>query len=75
MTQNDLMQQAFLGGSIWQVYPQQYAVPSMSNPFSYNRKFHRINKEVEISEQNIADGRFEEPLDELRIKVSKWLDN
>ena len=57
-------------------YFQQYATQSMSSPYPiYNQKFHRINKEVSISERDIADGRFEEPLDELRIKVARWLDN
>ena len=59
-------------------YYQQYATQSIPNPSFGNYgilEFHRINRKVSISERNIVDGRFEEPLDELRIKVSRWLDN
>jgi len=45
---------------------------------AYNRNtinFMRINDFVEISAKKAEDGKFDEPLDELRIKVSRWLNN
>ena len=35
--------------------------------------FFRGNKAVRITKKDLENGKFEEPLDELRIEVAKWL--
>ena len=39
------------------------------NDSSLSVNFHRINDKVSISERDLRNGNFKEPLDELRIKV------
>lgn len=46
--------------------------PQFKNPDRRTIKFHRINQKVELPEGAISET---EPLDELRIKVAKWLYN
>ena len=50
------------------------------SPFSYpdygeKYKFCRINGKAEIKKRDFDEGKFFEPLDEIRIKVARWLDS
>ena len=52
----------------YQLLPQAYQL--LPTPQHRMIKFFRVNEKVEVSE-----GAINEPLDELRIKVAKWLYN
>ena len=56
------------------------SLPSPLSPFSYpdygeKYKFCRINGKAEIKKKDFDEGRFFEPLDEIRIKIARWLEN
>ena len=61
--------------------PQQPPYDKLYNAFEVKHQssrmlnFFRINEQVDIKESNVMEGKFAEPLDELRLKVAMWLYN